>query len=237
MAADNALVNDMSKLGDLCQNVRDGLGTVCNEVNKSMKDFRDRMHEICADPWMASMSVGDDGMGFSGMVNDMLYKFDKNINTNLNVMVNGIYGSMQIVARGHGFTEDKLPQNKRKYVVAISQLDPFFSSLPSGGVGIRDQEHAVEMAEDAIKQLSSELTKCKDTMKSVIQSNLNSAFQEETIQIAANKLGDNVIGQIEKGVYNLIATVKKFVSAHVQHLVAAKNAAASHLDEIGSGTN
>lgn len=237
MAVDNTLVNDMRKMKPLCQDLDKGLGQVCNKINSEMKKFREEMHSVCADPWMASMRVEDYGVGFSRMLNDSLAELDKNINKNLNVIVNGLYGAMYIVARGHGFNEGDIPKNNEKYVVAVSQLEPMYNQLANGNVGIPQKGNAADMAAKKIKALSDELGKCKDKVKSLIQGNLSKAFEEETIQDAAKLLSDKSIGEIEKGVNQVMLLVKKFVTAHVEDLEKAKNAAASNLNQIGSGAN
>ena len=249
--ADNSLVNDMRKIPFLCEDVRSGLADVCTKINNEMKKFREEMHTICADPWMASMSsdvseFGSTGatpqngggvVGFSRMLNDSLGELDRNVNKNLNIVADGLYGAMYIVAKGHGYYDSDIPKNNKKYVVAIAQLEAMYGTLPDGNAGVPQKGNAAQMASGLIDNLSRELDKCKGTVKSVIQGNLTKAFEEETIQDAANLLTNKVVGEIEKGVNQLKNLVSTYVNNHVEVLERRKEQAASVLTEIGSGTN
>lgn len=237
-ATDQNLVNDMSKLAPLCDNVQYGLAHMCKVINKAMSAFRESMHSICADPYMASTTVDDNGnMGFTKLLNDSLKELDVNLNKNLNAMTSGLYRAMGIVLKAHGYTS--VPQMTHSYTVTINEVETFYASLANGqGVGIPSKGNAPAMAKQEIDNLVRSMEECKSQMKSTIQSNLHAAFQEETIQDAADKLGNEVIAITERGINQIAVCVEKYVTAHVSQLDAAKRAAASDLDTIRtSGAN
>lgn len=234
---DQKLVQDRNQLQPLCDKIYDSMKSMCDTVDLEISKFKETMHGICADPYMASTETNSQTQekGFTYILREVVKELGQTLDNNYGSMVNILTGTMKTMLTAHGFSE--FPTASKKGKLGFKEPEIFYASLAQGGVGVPDKATAADQTKKAIGDLATKLAGHASTLKSDIQSILANAFKEETIQEAAQLLGNQIIKITEKGMNSIAQCASTHIGGHVQLLTAATEAAAKKIDEVRTSAN
>ena len=234
---DQKLVQDRSQLQPLCDKIYDSMKNMCDTVDLEIGKFKETMHGICADPYMASTETNSQTQekGFTYVLREVVKELGQTLDKNYGSMVDVLTGTMRTMLTAHGFSES--PTGTKKGTLSFKEPEAFYASLVQGGVGVPDKATAQDNTKKAINDLATKLSGHAQTLKSDIQSILANAFKEETLQNAAQLLGSQIIKITEKGMNSIAQCASSHIGGHVQLLASATNAAAKKIDEVRSSAN
>lgn len=229
---DQKLVQDRNQLQPLCDKIYESMEKMCTTVDGELTKFRDTMHGICADPYMASTETNSQTQekGFTFVLREVVKELGQTLDKNYGSFVNVLTGTMRTMLTAHGFSE--FPTGKKKGNLSFKEPEAYYASLAQGGVGVPDKTTAAENTKKAINDLAKKLSAHAQTLKSDIQSILANAFKEETLQNAAQLLGSEIISITEKGMNSIAECASSHIGGHVQLLTSATNAAAKQIDDV-----